>query len=92
MRSPGITVRPLKQMTGESAFNEIFFSNVRVPVENVLGEIDRGWQTAIATLMNERANLGTGSYVLFKRNLDALIARSRTVKSGDKTASKDPVA
>ena len=91
MRSPGITVRPLKQMTGESAFNEIFFSNVRVPVENVLGEIDRGWQTAIATLMNERANLGTGSYVLFKRNLDALIARSRTVKRGEKTASKDPV-
>jgi len=91
LRTPGITVRPLKQMTGESAFNEIFFSNVRVPVENVLGEIDRGWQTAIATLMNERANLGTGSYVIFKRNLDALIARSRTVKRGTTTASNDPV-
>ena len=91
LQTPGITVRPLKQMTGESAFNEIFFSNVRVPAENVLGEIDRGWQTAIATLMNERANLGTGSYVIFKRNLDALIARSRTVKRGATTASNDPV-
>lgn len=91
MRTPGITVRPLKQMTGESAFNEIFFSKVRVPVENVLGEVNRGWQTAIATLMNERANLGLGSYVIFKRNLDALVSRSRTVKRGTTTASNDPV-
>jgi len=91
MHSPGVQVRPLRQMTGDSGFNEVFFSNVRVPVANVLGEINRGWQTAIATLMNERANLGTGTYVIFKRNLDALIARARQTVRSSKLASQDPV-
>ena len=91
MKSTGITVRPLKQMTGDSGFNEVFFSDVRVPVDNVLGEVNKGWQTAIATLMNERAHLGTGSYVLFKRNLDALIARTRGIKRNGGAASDDPV-
>lgn len=91
MHSEGVTVRPLKQMTGEAAFNEVFFSNVRVPVANVLGEIDKGWHTAIATLMNERANLGTGIYVQFKRNLEALIEKARETNRGGKPASADPV-
>lgn len=91
MRSEGVVVRPLKQITGDSGFNEVFFSNVRVPVENVLGEVNRGWHTAIATLMNERAHLGTGTYIQFKRNLDALIARSRELKRGGKPISSDPL-
>jgi alkylation response protein AidB-like acyl-CoA dehydrogenase len=80
MHSPGVTVRPLKQMTGDASFNEVFFDDVRVPVSNVLGEVNKGWQTAITTLMNERANLGTGTYVVFKRNLDELIERVRQTK------------
>ena len=91
MRSEGVTVRPLKQITGESAFNEVFFSNVRVPVRNVLGEINKGWHTAIATLMNERAHLGTGTYVQFKRNLDQLIERARVTNRGGREASTDPL-
>ncbi len=91
MHSPGVEVRPLRQMTGESDFNEVFFSNVRVPVANVLGEINKGWHTAIATLMNERANLGAGTYIVFKRNLDALIAQSRHTVNGSRVASKDPI-
>ena len=91
MRSEGVTVRPLKQMTGESGFNEVFFSNVRVPVANVLGEINKGWHTAIATLMNERAHLGTGIYIQFKRGLDALMARARETNRSGKPASEDPV-
>jgi alkylation response protein AidB-like acyl-CoA dehydrogenase len=91
MHSPGVTVRPLRQMTGDAGFNEVFFSNVRVPVANVLGEVNRGWQTAIATLMNERANLGTGVYVQFKRNLDALIARARQTTRFSRVTSEDPV-
>jgi alkylation response protein AidB-like acyl-CoA dehydrogenase len=91
MATPGISVRPLRQMTGDSGFNEVFFSNVRVPIANVLGQINNGWTTAITALMNERANLGTGIQVLFKRNLNALIARARTVDRNGRPASADPV-
>lgn len=91
MHSPGVAVRPLKQMTGDASFNEVFFDNVRVPVTNVLGEVNRGWHTAIATLMNERAHLGTGIYVQFKRNLDQLIAHAREMKRHGKPANQDPV-
>jgi alkylation response protein AidB-like acyl-CoA dehydrogenase len=91
MHSPGVTVRPLKQMTGDASFNEVFFDNVRVPVANVLGEINKGWQTAITTLMNERANLGTGTYIQFKRNFDELIERVRQTKRGGQPASQNPI-
>lgn len=91
MHSEGVAVRPLKQITGDSGFNEVFFSNVRVPVANVLGEINRGWHTAIATLMNERANLGAGVYVQIRRSLDGLIERSQTTMRGGRPAAQDPV-
>jgi alkylation response protein AidB-like acyl-CoA dehydrogenase len=91
MHSAGITVRPLRQMSGDSGFNEVFFSNVRVPVAQVLGQINNGWTTAITALMNERANLGTGIQVIFRRNLNALIARSKTIDRHGKPASSDPV-
>jgi alkylation response protein AidB-like acyl-CoA dehydrogenase len=90
MHSPGVTIRPLKQMTGDSSFNEVFFDNVRVPLSNVLGEINKGWHTAIATLMNERANLGSGIYILFKRSFDRLIALTRETERHGKPASQDP--
>ncbi len=91
MKTPGISVRPLRQMSGASGFNEVFFSDVRVPVANVLGKINEGWTTAITALMNERANLGTGVQVIFKRNLNALIARARLVDRNGRPASDDPV-
>jgi alkylation response protein AidB-like acyl-CoA dehydrogenase len=91
MHSPGVTVRPLKQITGDASFNEVFFDNVRVPVANVLGDVNQGWKTAITTLMNERANLGTGTYIQFKRNLDNLIEQARRTKRGGKPASQNPV-
>jgi alkylation response protein AidB-like acyl-CoA dehydrogenase len=91
MHSEGVSVRPLRQMSGDSGFNELFFSQVRVPVSQVLGEINKGWTTAITALMNERANLGTGVQVVFKRNLEALIERSRTVKRNGHPASEDPL-
>ena len=58
MRSPGVEVRPLRQITGEAEFNEIFLSGVEVPVENVLGDIGGGWQVAMTTLLHERGTLG----------------------------------
>ena len=92
MHSEGVSVRPLKQITGDSGFNEVFFSNVRVPVANVLGEINKGWHTAIATLMNERANLGAGVYITIKRSLDALIEKSRTMMRNGRPIGQDPIA
>ena len=91
MKTPGISVRPLRQMSGDSGFNEVFFSDVRIPVTQVLGQVNNGWTTAITALMNERANLGTGIQVIFKRNLNALIARSRTVDRNGRPASEDPI-
>ena len=78
-------------MSGDSGFNEVFFSNVRVPLGQVLGKVDQGWTTAITALMNERANLGTGMQVIFKRNLEALIARTHTVERNGGRASEDPI-
>jgi alkylation response protein AidB-like acyl-CoA dehydrogenase len=60
MRSPGIEVRPLKQATGGAEFNEVFLSEVRIPKENVLGEINGGWAVAMTTLTSERADIGAG--------------------------------
>src|SRR5918912_2746116 len=91
MHSPGVSVRPLRMMSGDSGFNEVFFSHVRVPVTQVLGEINKGWTTAITALMNERANLGTGVQVVFKRNLEALIARAHAVERQGRPASEDPL-
>ena len=91
MHSPGISVRPLRMMSGDAGFNEVFFSNVRVPVTQVLGKVNEGWTTAITALMNERANLGTGVQVIFRRNLNALIARSHTIERNGRPASEDPI-
>jgi len=91
MHSEGVSVRPLRQMSGDSGFNEVFFSNVRVPVTQVLGEVNKGWTAAITALMNERANLGTGIQVVFKRNLAALMAHSHTIERSGRRASADPI-
>jgi alkylation response protein AidB-like acyl-CoA dehydrogenase len=60
MQSPGITIKPLRQMNGGAGFNEVFFEDVRVPHENVLGDVNEGWTVAITTLMNERVAIGAG--------------------------------
>ena len=66
MKSEGVSVRPLRMMSGDPSFNEVFFSE-RVPVTRVLGKVNQGWTTAITALMNS-ANLGSGVQVLFRRN------------------------
>lgn len=60
MRAPGVEVRPLRQMTGGASFNEVFFTEVRVPDDHRLGDVNNGWNVALTTLMNERAAIGAG--------------------------------
>jgi alkylation response protein AidB-like acyl-CoA dehydrogenase len=60
MRSPGIEIRPLRQMTGGAHFNEVFLTDVRIPSENVLGDVNGGWGVAMTTLANERVLIGGG--------------------------------
>ena len=61
MRSPGVTTRPLREMTGTSDFNEVFLDDVRVPAANVIGEPGQGWRIATASLASERGGVGSRS-------------------------------
>src|SRR6202167_6092624 len=91
MKSPGVDVRPLRQMTGESEFSELFFRDVRVPVENVLGKVNDGWNVAVSTLMYERGSYGARLHLLFKRSIDRLVELSHTVQRHGRPAAGDPV-
>ncbi len=91
MKSPGVEVRPLKQITGESEFCEIYFNNVQVPKDLVLGRINDGWNVAISTLMHERATLGADMQIIFARQLDRLVQLTRNVTRNGKPAIDDPL-
>jgi alkylation response protein AidB-like acyl-CoA dehydrogenase len=73
MKSPGITVRPLRQITGEAEFNETFFDNVRVPRENLVGKLNEGWSVAITTLAYERDLLTFIRHVSLRNALHRLV-------------------
>lgn len=73
MKSPGITVRPLKQITGDAEFNEVFFDSVFVPKENVVGKVGEGWSIAISTLMYERLVLTFSRHIQSEKALRGLL-------------------
>jgi alkylation response protein AidB-like acyl-CoA dehydrogenase len=58
MKTPGVDVRPLRQITGHAHFNEVFLTDVRIPAENVIGAVNGGWSVAVTTLANERTLIG----------------------------------
>jgi alkylation response protein AidB-like acyl-CoA dehydrogenase len=58
MHGPGVEVRPLRQMTGEAEFNEVYFTDTRIPVSETLGNVGDGWRVSLTTLMNERVAIG----------------------------------
>jgi alkylation response protein AidB-like acyl-CoA dehydrogenase len=91
MKSPGVEVRPLKQMTGESEFNEIFFRDVRVPVANLLGKVNDGWNVAVSTLMYERGSYGARLHLIFKRAIARLIELSHKFQKDGHPAAQDPI-
>jgi alkylation response protein AidB-like acyl-CoA dehydrogenase len=87
MRSAGIDVRPLRQMNGDSEFNEVYFNDVRVPRENVVGAEGEGWRMAVALLMYERATL------TFQRQLQSRVALEDLIRfaRAHRGTSGDPV-
>ena len=91
MKSPGVEVRPLRQMTGESEFNELFFHDVEVPVGNVVGKVNQGWSVAMGTLMHERGTFGAGLQVTYRRNMERLIELARTTRREGPSAAEDPL-
>jgi alkylation response protein AidB-like acyl-CoA dehydrogenase len=76
MKTPGIEVRPITQITGVQHFNEVFLSDVRIPHQNVLGDVNGGWRVAQTTLSNERSHIGSGGG---SWNVDQLIDLARRI-------------
>jgi len=87
MHSPGVTVRPLVQITGDAEFNEVFFEDVRVPKKNLVGELNRGWMVAITTLMFER--VATGGFFRFEKIMPQLIDLARRTEVNGRPAIED---
>jgi len=86
MEQEGVQVRPLRQITGESEFNELFLEDVRIPNENIVGGEGNGWNVAITTLAHERAGLAFSAAVAVRRALNELIALCR-----ERGATDDPI-
>jgi alkylation response protein AidB-like acyl-CoA dehydrogenase len=76
MEQPQVQIRPLRQITGEAEFNELFLEEARIPAANVIGGEGNGWMVALTTLMNERAGLGFALQVRLRQMLDDLFAEA----------------
>lgn len=87
MKSPGVTTRPLREITGTTDFNEVFMDSVRIPTENVIGEPGEGWKVAQASLMEERGGIGSGGEG--SDPVGALLEIARARKRGGRPAIED---
>jgi len=86
MTLPGVEVRPLRQITGDAEFDEVFFTDVRVPADCLLGPLHGGWSVAMTTLTNERGSVGAAAVSLGRR-LDAMAAGLRSTTDLDGSAT-----
>jgi alkylation response protein AidB-like acyl-CoA dehydrogenase len=86
LADPGVEVRPLTEITGETLFNEVFFNDVFVPDHDVVGAVNAGWTVAMATFGNERVSIGGGSVTMTAEELLELLVRHR---SGDTGLARD---
>jgi alkylation response protein AidB-like acyl-CoA dehydrogenase len=95
MASEGVEIRPLYQITGDAEFNEVFFTDVRVPHTNLLGDVGDGWRVATTTLMNERVALGGSTAPRGSGNIAILVdlwnKRSAELSDGDRRVMRDRV-
>ncbi len=89
MKTPGITVRPLIQMTGDAGFNEVFFEDVRVPRKHLVGELNQGWLVANATLAHERNMLGSTTRT--QQMFQGLVRLAHGRQRYGRPASEDPI-
>jgi alkylation response protein AidB-like acyl-CoA dehydrogenase len=89
MHAPGVTVRPLRQITGHAEFNEVFMDNVKIPKSLQIGETNKGWYIAMGTLEFERS--GVGASVMRENTVKDLIKLAREMKSNGEPRSKDPI-
>jgi alkylation response protein AidB-like acyl-CoA dehydrogenase len=90
MRAPGVEIRPIHQIDGGRHFNEVFFTDVRIPVENLLGEYNNGWRQATAMLMYERVAIGTaGAGSITQPMYDVLLAAARSAGRTDDPVVRD---
>ncbi len=96
MKAPGVEIRPLFQITGDAEFNEVFFTDVRISHENLLGEVGDGWRVATTTLMNERVALGGSTADRGTGNIATLVntwkAHSHRFGAAEKEVMRDRVA
>lgn len=91
MHQPGVEVRPLKQITGGSEFCEVFFTNARVEKENLIGQLNQGWQIAQTTLGYERGTGTLNRVTAYRMSLQRLLGVTRKLKKNGGTAFDDPV-
>ena len=89
MQSPGISIRPLVEMTGHAWFNEVFFDDVEVPRQNVVGEVDHGWDIVVTTLAVERGS--SAQHARLEADLDLLIAACRRPAADGKRPADYPL-
>jgi alkylation response protein AidB-like acyl-CoA dehydrogenase len=91
MKSPGITVKPLRQMHGGQDFNEVFFENVRVPRQNLIGGLNDGWRVSTTTLANERGTNALSQYVRYEQIFNDLVRLARASYRNGRGALQDAV-
>ncbi len=90
MKSPGVEVRPLRQITGEAEFNEVYLTDVRVPDSCRVGDVGEGWRASLTTLMNERNAIGAGSGTPPKRGSGTIVAAVNVWKRLDESDRTAP--
>jgi alkylation response protein AidB-like acyl-CoA dehydrogenase len=91
MKTPGITPRQLRQISGSAEFCEVFLDNVRVPRENLVGRINEGWRAATTTLSNERGTTTLATLVRFERTYNELVALARATQKSGRPATQDSI-
>ena len=91
MKAPGVEVKPLRQITGDSEFSEVFFHDVKVPKKNILGEENKGWMVAITTLMHERVNIAAQLYSRIKQTLGDVVKLTKKIKRNGVPLCRDSI-